>query len=92
LISILVYTFVVHIRFMGKMYSIFVFNVLSIVAFSSIIMTYFGVNFYLSGLHSYAKGDPVPIPMFVYYTIAITFIMVVAAKIRENKFKNIDNK
>jgi cytochrome c-type biogenesis protein CcsB len=89
LVSILVYTFVVHLRFMGKMYSIFAFNVLSIVAFASIIMTYFGVNFYLSGLHSYAKGDPVPIPMFVYYTVAITFIMVVIAKLRNDKFEQV---
>jgi FtsH-binding integral membrane protein len=34
------------------------------------MMTYFGVNYYLSGLHSYAAGDPVPIPSFVYYTAA----------------------
>ncbi|MEZ4908909.1 MAG: hypothetical protein R2771_15005 [Saprospiraceae bacterium] len=32
-------------------------------------MTYFGVNYYLSGLHSYAAGDPVPIPAFVYYGV-----------------------
>jgi hypothetical protein len=31
-------------------------------------MTYFDVNYYLSGLHSYAAGDPVPIPPYVYYT------------------------
>jgi len=32
---------------------------MSIIAFSSIMMTYFGVNFYLAGLHSYASGDQV---------------------------------
>ena len=32
-------------------------------------MTYFGVNYYLSGLHSYAGGDPIPLPSFVYYTL-----------------------
>jgi cytochrome c-type biogenesis protein CcsB len=85
LVSILVYTFVVHTRFMGKMNNVFLFNTLAIISFASIIMTYFGVNFYLSGLHSYAKGDPVPIPMFVYYTVAITFIMIVVAKIRERR-------
>nr|WP_103866467.1 hypothetical protein [Aquimarina sp. I32.4] len=31
-------------------------------------MTSFGVNYYLSGLHSYAAGDSVPIPDFVYVT------------------------
>ena len=35
-------------------------------------MTYFGVNYYLSGLHSYAAGDPMPVPNFVYYLVAIT--------------------
>ncbi len=28
-------------------------------------MTYFGVNYYLDGLHSYAAGDAFPIPDFV---------------------------
>jgi len=48
-------------------------------------MTYFGVNYYLSGLHSYAAGDPVPIPMFVYYTIAALAMILVLAYI--NNFK-----
>ena len=38
-------------------------------------MTYFGVNYYLSGLHSYAGGDAVPIPSFVFYSLGI-FILV----------------
>lgn len=38
----------------------------SMFAISSVIMTYFGVNYYLSGLHSYAAGDPIPIPSWVY--------------------------
>jgi hypothetical protein len=44
------------------------FNFASVVAFSSIMMTYFGVNFYLVGLHSYASGDQVITPSFIYYT------------------------
>lgn len=69
-ISIVVYVVVTHLRFIPGLNSIYVFTFASTVAFSSILMTYFGVNFYLSGLHSYATGDPVPIPMFVYYLIA----------------------
>jgi len=42
-------------------------------------MTYFGVNFYLSGMHSYASGDPVPIPVFVYYTVAVVFTVIALA-------------
>jgi hypothetical protein len=34
-------------------------------------MTYFGVNYYLSGMHSYAAGDPVPVPSFVYISVIL---------------------
>jgi TRAP-type C4-dicarboxylate transport system permease small subunit len=51
----------------------------SLVAFSSILMTYFGVNFYLSGMHSYATGDPVPVPTWVYYVTLSVFITIALA-------------
>ena len=75
-------------RFIPKIKGIYAFNLASIVAYSSIIMTYFGVNFYLSGLHSYAKGDPMPIPSFVYYSIAIVTIVTVLAKWRQKQLIN----
>ena len=71
LITIIVYTVVTHARLVKNMNGIFVFNVLSVYAFFSVLMTYFGVNYYLSGLHSYAGGDPVPIPTFVYVSIGL---------------------
>jgi len=79
LVTILVYTVVVHLRFVKSMRGIFAFNVASLLAFSSVVMTYFGVNYYLSGMHSYAKGDPVPIPTFVYYVVAIVVITIILA-------------
>ena len=79
LVTILVYAVVVHIRFVKSMRGVFAFNVASLLAFSSVIMTYFGVNYYLSGMHSYAKGDPVPIPTFVYYTIAVVALTILLA-------------
>jgi cytochrome c-type biogenesis protein CcsB len=69
LITIIVYTLVTHSRMIPGMKSIYTFNLLSLFGFSSVLMTYFGVNYYLSGLHSYASGDPVPVPSFVYITI-----------------------
>jgi hypothetical protein len=53
------------------MKDIFTFNLISLFAFSSVLMTYFGVNYYLSGMHSYASGDPVPVPSFVYITVIV---------------------
>jgi cytochrome c-type biogenesis protein CcsB len=79
LVSILIFAAVVHFRFIPKLSNPFSFAVASTLAFSSIIMTYFGVNYYLSGMHSYASGDPVPIPTFVYYTIAIVFAVIALA-------------
>ncbi len=79
LVSILIFAAVVHFRFVPKLNNPFAFAVASTLAYASIIMTYFGVNFYLSGMHSYASGDPVPIPAFVYYTIGIVFVVIILA-------------
>ena len=77
LITIIIYSFVVHSRTIPGLKDIYTFNLLSLFAFSSVLMTYFGVNYYLSGLHSYASGDPVPVPSFVYLTvIALTGIFI----------------
>lgn len=86
LISIMIYAFVLHIRLIpGGFRSRFTFNVFSIAAFASILMTYFGVNFYLSGLHSYASGDKVITPTFVYYAIGIVAIISIAAYFQHKK-------
>jgi cytochrome c-type biogenesis protein CcsB len=71
LITIIVYSIVIHSRMIPGMKDIFTFNLLSLFAFSTVLMTYFGVNYYLSGMHSYASGDPVPVPSFVYITVIV---------------------
>ena len=85
LASILFYAFVLHMRFIPPLKGKYVFNVASLVAIWTIIMTYFGVNYYLSGLHSYAAGDPMPIPVFVYYLVVITIITAIIARFKYKK-------
>jgi len=85
LITILVYAFIVHMRFMPGLKSLYPFNLAAVLAYASVIMTYFGVNYYLSGMHSYAKGDPVPVPAFVYYTLAIIALVAIRAYARRRK-------
>ena len=75
LISIIVYTAVLHLRIVPKLNNKWLFNLLSIISFGAILMTYFGVNFYLVGLHSYASGDKVITPNFVYYSIGFIIIL-----------------
>ncbi len=71
LITIIIYSIVIHSRYIPGMKDIYTFNLISLFAFSSVLMTYFGVNYYLSGLHSYASGDPIPVPSFVYVTVIL---------------------
>ena len=73
LITMLVYAFVLHMRLIPSFKSAFAFNFGSIIGLGSVLMTYFGVNYYLSGLHSYAGGDPVPVPSWIYFVIAAIF-------------------
>ncbi len=89
LITIIIYSIVIHSRMIPGMKDIFTFNIISLFAFSSVLMTYFGVNYYLSGLHSYASGDPVPVPVFVYVTVILLTILSFIANSKYKRFKKI---
>ena len=86
LVTILVYAFILHMRIIPKMTGLFAFNVASLFGWGSVIMTYYGVNYYLSGLHSYAAGDPVPIPQWVYYAVSALLVISLTAYFRKRKF------
>lgn len=86
LISIMVYAFVIHMRFVPALKGKWIFNLMSIIAFYSIMMTYFGVNFYLTGLHSYAKGDKVVTPVEFYYSLAILSVIATLAYVKYRKY------
>jgi hypothetical protein len=82
----MVYAFVIHFRFVPSLRGHFDYNFASIVAFYSIMMTYFGVNFYLTGLHSYASGDKVVTPSFVYYSVAFVVILATLSYLKYRKY------
>ncbi|MBO3116538.1 cytochrome c biogenesis protein CcsA [Winogradskyella sp. DF17] len=79
LISIMIYAFVVHMRLIPGMRSKWLFNFMAILAFCSILMTYFGVNFYLSGLHAYASGDQIISFQFIAIYLIVIFIIAFIA-------------
>lgn len=85
LITIVVYTVVTHSRFIPGMKDVFTFNLLSLFSFSSVLMTYFGVNYYLSGLHSYASGEAAKIPPVVYISFIILTGLSVAAYLKYHR-------
>jgi len=86
LISIMIYAFVIHVRLIPGMRSRWLFNVLALFAYASIMMTYFGVNFYLTGLHSYASGDVPVTPRFVWYIVIFALLLSVLAYFGYNKY------
>ncbi|MBI2258825.1 MAG: cytochrome c biogenesis protein CcsA [Flavobacteriia bacterium] len=87
LVSILVYAIVLHLRFIPFLASKFVFNLFSFWAFSSILFTFFGVNFLLVGLHSYAQGEGLnQMPPWIIYTIFCFFLWCLLAYIRNKKY------
>ncbi|MDB4163760.1 cytochrome c biogenesis protein CcsA [Flavobacteriaceae bacterium] len=86
LISIMIYAFILHMRLIPGLRSKWIFNLMSIIAYASILMTYFGVNFYLSGLHSYASGDKVITPDFVYYSSVFVFVLGFASYFKYKKY------
>jgi cytochrome c-type biogenesis protein CcsB len=85
LISIIIYAFVIHMRLVPGLRGRFAFNWASVLAFGSILMTYFGVNFYLTGLHSYASGDQIISYQFILITLVCLLILGYFARKQYNK-------
>jgi cytochrome c-type biogenesis protein CcsB len=72
LVSVLVYAVILHLRFIPGLSGKFTFNLVSFWGFASIIFTFFGVNFYLVGLHSYAQGEGLAeIPNWIFVTVFV---------------------
>ena len=85
LISIMIYALVIHAHMIPALRGLFRFNTMALWAVWVIMMTYFGVNFYLAGLHSYAKGEPVKTPGWIFVTAAVLAIINLAAWWRYRK-------
>ena len=73
LITIIIYTIVLHARLVSRFNNILTFSVLSVYALSTVLMTYFGVNYYLAGLHSYGNTEaPVAVHLLLGLYVLIT--------------------
>ncbi|EAJ6157749.1 cytochrome c biogenesis protein CcsA [Campylobacter jejuni] len=84
LVSILVYAAILHLRMIPKYCNQFVFALWSMFAYWVIIMTYFGVNYFLTGLHSYAAGEAAQIPNYVYWGFALMVVLALFARRKQN--------
>ncbi|WP_346862784.1 cytochrome c biogenesis protein CcsA [uncultured Draconibacterium sp.] len=87
LITVLIYSFVVHMRLIPSLKGIYNYNVASIISFASVMMTYFGVNYYLTGLHSYGKGVADGVNPAVPGAIVLLAGLMIWAYIKNSKYE-----
>lgn len=89
LVTVLVYTFIGHMHKIPGFRGSFAVSTGAVLGISSVLMTYFGVNYYLSGLHSYAQGEPAPIPAGVYIAVVVVFIVIFVAYLSNRSEKEV---
>ncbi|MDR2969185.1 MAG: cytochrome c biogenesis protein CcsA [Tannerellaceae bacterium] len=77
LITMIVYAIAIHLRLIKKYDNPWLFNLMSVVSFASVMMTYFGVNYFLSGMHSYGQNDDMG-GVFVYLYGVAAFVILLA--------------
>lgn len=88
LIIVVTYSIVIHMRFIPKFNTKFAFNVAAVLGFSSVIMTFVGVNYYLSkGMHSYGAGDTPIFPLWAWGMIFAIIMLIISAGIKEKNNK-----
>ena len=92
LITLLWFLAVLHGRFAGWLRGIGV-ALSTIGGFFLLLMTYYGVSFYLVGLHSYAGGHAKPIPtLLIGYLIAeVAFLLVVGCSALRRRLSHADD-
>jgi cytochrome c-type biogenesis protein CcsB len=85
LITILVYAVVLHFRWIPAIRSVWLSASASLAAIGSVVMTYFGVNYFLSGLHSYAQGDAAQVPDWVFIFAASVVALIAISGVMNRK-------
>ena len=87
LITMVVYVFVLHARFIRPLDTDYAFSVMTVFALASVLMTYFGVNYYLSGLHAYGSdGTPPGLSAIIVAFVLLLFLALVAGRRQRVKY------
>jgi cytochrome c-type biogenesis protein CcsB len=88
LVAVLTYAVILHLRYIPALKGKFLFNAVGMWGYASILFTFFGVNFYLVGLHSYAQGEGLgKIPNSLVITVFVFVIFTIIAAWRNRVYK-----
>ncbi|MCC6700979.1 MAG: cytochrome c biogenesis protein CcsA [Fluviicola sp.] len=90
LVSVLVYAIIMHFRFLPGLKSKLAYNIAAFWGYTAILFTFFGVNFILVGLHSYANGDgAVNLPSYVWIMGIVFFLFTFIAIYRNYHYQKV---
>ncbi|QOY51866.1 cytochrome c biogenesis protein [Candidatus Sulfurimonas baltica] len=85
LISVLVYMLILHFRSVVKESVVYMFSVMSVLGFFTILMTYFGVNYFFDAIHVFASDSGSSVPWYAYVgALSVLILIVVSYKDRKN--------
>ncbi len=87
LVTVVVYAFIAHMRMIPSLKDKFSYNLATVIGFTSVIMTYFGVNYFLSGLHSYGSGSIDSVPWGVYVVVLAVIALILYSNSKYKKFE-----
>ncbi|TSA35834.1 MAG: cytochrome C biogenesis protein [Porphyromonadaceae bacterium] len=87
LITILVYSFITHMHSIKDFDNDFAFNLGSVLGFGAVLMTYFGVNYFLGGMHSYAGGEAPAVPVIAYVILIALIGLVYVAYFNKLRYQ-----
>lgn len=87
LITVVIYVVVTHLHLIRKVDSLWVFNLSSVLAFSTVLMTFFGVNYFLSGMHSYGQNDEINGVFGYLYGAGIIVVILAVLSSKGRKLK-----
>ena len=88
LITFLVYSFVLHERSLTFLSKPFSFHVFGLLAFSTVLMTYFGVNYFLGGMHSYAGTISLSGLWIAILSVILIAVLAGIGYYKQQKFKS----
>ena len=86
LITMIVYAFILHARFVPALRrgGDYLFGLMTVVGLGAVLMTFFGVNYYLSGMHSYGADSAPPALYAIWVVYGIAAAIAVLAWRKRN--------
>jgi ABC-type transport system involved in cytochrome c biogenesis permease subunit len=89
LITFLVYSLIFHKNQVPLLSGRFSFHVFGLVAFSTVLMTYFGVNYFLGGMHSYAGAINISgVSIIIICSVLLLILLTIGGYIKYKKIRS----